>query len=109
VDERRKNAYRWLLYWAMLDIRGLQWAGNRWRHRLNPLCWWSNSREVRTAGAIADWLHNLALFSALDFARFDEEYFWRDYQRLLGHHPGARLEHYRTEFERRALPAEGEV
>ena len=48
----------------------------------------------------------LALFSALDFARFDEERFWRDYQWLLDQHPAAGLERYRAEFERRASPAE---
>jgi hypothetical protein len=101
MDEQRKHAYRWLLYWAMLDIRPLRWAGRRWRHRLNPLCWWSSSRRVRVAGDIAEWLHNLALFSAIDFARFDEARFWRDYQWLLDHNPGAGLERYHTEFERR--------
>lgn len=106
MDEQRKHAYRWLLYWAMLDLRPLRWAGGGWRQRLNPLCWWSNSRRVRVAGGIAEWLHNLALFSALDFARFDEERFWLDYQWLLDQHPGAGLERYRTEFERRACPAE---
>ena len=27
MDERRKNAYRYLLYWAMLDIRPIAWVG----------------------------------------------------------------------------------
>jgi hypothetical protein len=61
---------------------------------------------VLRAGAIAEWLHNLALFSALDFARFDEDRFWRDYQWLLRKHPGTDLERFRDEFERRAAPAE---
>jgi hypothetical protein len=86
----------------MLDIRPLQWAGRGWRQRLNPLCWWSSSRRVRTAGAIAEWLHNLALYSALDFDGFNEEWFWQGYQWLLGQYPEAGLERYRAEFERRA-------
>ena len=102
MDEQRKHAYRWLLYWAMLDIRPLRWIGGGWRQRLNPFCWWSQSRQVRCAGAIAEWLHNLAIYSTLDFARFDEERFWRDYQWMLEKDPGAGLERYRTEFERRA-------
>ena len=106
MDEQRKHAYRWLLYWAMLDIRPLRWIGGGWRQRLNPFCWWSSSRQVRVAGAIAEWLHNLAIYSVLDFARFDEEKFWRDYQWMLDNNPGAGLERYRAEFERRASPAD---
>jgi hypothetical protein len=106
MDEPRKHAYRWLLYWAMLDIRPLLWIGGGWRQRWNPWCWWSCSRQVRCAGAIADWLHNLALSSALDFAQFDEEWFWRDYQWMLDNHPGCGLERYRMVFEERMSPAE---
>jgi hypothetical protein len=102
VDERRKHAYRWLLYWAMLDIRPLRYIGTRWRQRLNPFCWRSQSRQVRVAGAIAEWLHNLAIYSALDFAQFDEDRFWRDYQWMLDNNPEVGLERYRAEFERRA-------
>jgi len=29
VDEQRQNAYRFLLYWAMLDIRPLQYFLHR--------------------------------------------------------------------------------
>lgn len=106
MDEPRKLAYRWLLYQAMLDIRPLSWAGRGWRQRLNPLGWWTTSRRVRVAGAVAEWLHNLAHYSALDFARFDEGRFWQDHQWLLDHYPGEGLERYRESFERRASPAE---
>ena len=37
MDDHRKNAYRYLLYWAMLDIRPIAWL--RWFHGwrvLNP-------------------------------------------------------------------------
>jgi len=100
VDEQRKHAYRWLLHWATLDIRRLQWVGGGWRDRLHPLRWGEPSEQVRVSGAIADWLHNLAMFSAVDFAQFDEEWFWREYQWLLDRHPKAGLEKYRAEFER---------
>src|SRR5262249_37552338 len=99
---------RWLLYQAMLDIRPLRWLGRGWRQRINPFCWWSQSRQVRRAGAIADWLHNLAIYSALDFERFDEERFWEDYRWFLENHPGEGLEGYRSEFQRRATKAEPE-
>lgn len=106
MDEQRKSAYRWLFYMAMLDIRSLRWVGRGWRRRLNPFCWWSCSRRVHIAGSIAEMLHNLAIYSALDFAGFDEDWFWRDYQWMLDDNPGAGLERYRREFERRTLPAE---
>lgn len=106
MDAQRKQAYRWLLYLATLEIRPLQWIGRRGWRRLNPFCWWSQSQQVRRAGAIADWLHNLAIYSAIDFDRFDEERFWKDYQWFLDNHPNAGLDMYRSEFERRAKTPE---
>jgi hypothetical protein len=102
MDEQRKCAYRWLLYMAMLDIRPLGWIGRGWRQRLNPFCWFGRARQIRCAGAIAEWLHNLALFSVLDFAHFDEVRFWSDYQWMLDNNPGFGLERYQSEFTRRA-------
>ena len=101
MDEQRKHAYRYLLYRAMLDIRPLAWVKRSW----NPLAWGQTRRRIRCAGAIAEWLHNLALFSVLDFARFDEERFWRDYQWMLDRNPEFGLERYRTECERRITPS----
>lgn len=98
--EKKKQAYRRLLYMAMLDIRPLQWTGRGWQQRLNLFSWWSSSKRVLTVGYIAEWLHNLALFSSLDFNHFDEDRFWADYQWLLGQQPNEGLEKYRTEFER---------
>src|SRR5689334_11918074 len=96
MDERRKNAYRYLLYWALLDIRPIAWLRLR-----NPLRWPSAVRRFRRAGALADWLHNLALFSSLDFAHFDEEWFWRDGRSLEARYPGFELEWYQRVFEER--------
>jgi hypothetical protein len=101
LNERRKQAYRWLFYMAMLDIRQLQWISGSWRQRLNPYWWRDVSRRVKLAGNIAEWLHNLAIFSVLDFEHFDEERFWRDYQWLLDNNPSAELDYYRNEFEMR--------
>jgi hypothetical protein len=63
----------------MLDIRQIEWVSTRWKDRLNPIYWRNRSRQIRAAGAVADWLHNLTGFSAQDFEEFDEEWFWREY------------------------------
>lgn len=75
MEHRRKQAYRYLLYRAMLDIRPICWMP---LGSFNPFRWKETAGRVRRAGVIADWLHNLALFSALDFERFDEDWFWRE-------------------------------
>jgi hypothetical protein len=77
LTEVEKNAYRKLLYWAMLDIRVLSQPSLRvgW----NPLTWRKFHLRANAAGAIADWLHNLALHSALEFQRFEPDRFWKDY------------------------------
>jgi hypothetical protein len=51
---------------------------------------------------VADWLHNLAQFSALEFERFDEEWFWRDFGRIRSRYPESGLEHDRDRFTRLA-------
>jgi hypothetical protein len=99
MDERRKRAYRHMLYWAMLDIRPLGWLSAGPLRTWNPLFWRKEAERVRRAGVLADWLHNLALFSALDFARFDEDWFWRDFQQFHKRHPEFGLERYRSRFE----------
>jgi hypothetical protein len=105
MDAQRKAAYRWLLYWAMLDIRRLAWMGFRWRERVNPFFWRRAWRQMRYAGEVADWLHNLAAYSIVDFDGFDEEWFWRGYRRLLDAYPESGVEHYRGEFDRRSTSA----
>src|SRR5688500_15176751 len=97
MDERRKAAYRKLLYRAMLDIRPIAWISFS-----NPLCWPANLAQIRSAGEIADWLHNLASYSAGNFEDFGEEWFWREFDALLERHPEMRptLSLYKNEFER---------
>ena len=34
------------------------------------------------AGALADWLHNLAAFASRDFKGFSADWFWREYANL---------------------------
>jgi hypothetical protein len=108
MDERRKQAYRYLLYYAMLDIRPLAWMPFGFFRFLNPFSWRTTSWRVRRAGVIADWLHNLALFSALDFQRFDEKWFWRDLGNCADMHPDLELTAYKGVFERE-LSGEGHI
>jgi hypothetical protein len=96
MDEQRKHAYHYLLYWAMLEIRPLAWLRWGW----NPLSWRRESRRIRCAGATADWLHNLALFSSMNFEGFNEEWFWRDFEWLRSQYPDFGLERYHNLFER---------
>lgn len=98
MDEQRKRAYRYLLYRAMLDIRSIAWL-----RMSNPLHWRRELRRVRRKGALADWLHNLALFSSLNFERFDEEWFWQDGRSLMERYPGFDLERYLQDFDRQLL------
>ena len=95
IDETKK-AYRHLLYVAMLDIRNR--CHSRERESRNPLEWFRQYRRSRVAGALADWLHNLAHFVSLDCA-FDEERFWQEHTYLCRRFPGNGLERYREIFD----------
>jgi hypothetical protein len=104
VDEQRTLAYRRLLYCAMLQIRGLEGFGWRRRDRRNPFYWRRQVRWVQYAGAIANWLHNLAHYSSVNFQGFNEEWFWRDFESLQTRYPEFKSEYFRTEFDRYAAP-----
>lgn len=52
MDEVRKNAYRNLLYRAMVDIRTL--CQSRGPARRNPIEWYRQYHDCRAAGALAD-------------------------------------------------------
>jgi len=68
MDDRRKAAYRIMLYGAMTQIRACL------GHYDNPVL----ARHLSDcAYLIADVMHNLARFSAEDFAGFDEDWYWR--------------------------------
>lgn len=97
MDEVRKNAYRNLLYRAMIDIRTLCQSGGPASY--NPLGWYRQYHRSRVAGAIADWLHNLAFYAARDFERFEEDAFWRQFERIRTRFPGNHLDYYQKLFE----------
>jgi S-adenosylmethionine:diacylglycerol 3-amino-3-carboxypropyl transferase len=103
VDEQRQNAYRFLLYQAMLEIRPLQYFSHRQWWGLSPVYWRRQFQRVRVAGALAEWLHNMAQFSGNGFQRFDEQRFWQEYERLCKQYPGFGLERYQDLFERKLV------
>ncbi len=81
LSESEKKAYRHLLYHAMVDIRTL--CQSRGRELTNPFAWRKQYRNSRIAGALADWLHNLAQHAATDFDGFDTDWFWVEYDNLI--------------------------
>ena len=97
MDEKTKAAYRHLLYVAMIAIRND--CQSRGRESANPFKWRRQYRRSRVAGATADWLHNLAQYSSLDFVRFDGQQFWSEHGHLCRQFPGERLERYREIFD----------
>jgi hypothetical protein len=97
VNDKTKEAYRHLLYVAMLAIRTR--CPSRDNAGWNPVEWYRRYHSSRVAGGLADWLHNLALFSRLEFDRFDESVFWRDHQWLCSRFPKEGLERYREIFD----------
>lgn len=99
LDDDHKNAYRYLIYWAMLDIRGIEWITYRPLRLFNPFTLWWQLRRASRAGAIACWLHNLALASADDFKGFNEDWFWREHARTEERCGG--LSPYRDVFDQR--------
>jgi hypothetical protein len=96
MDEHTKYAYRYLLYWALLDIRPIAWQphGHRW---FSLPFWVHHLRHVRALGELADWLHNMADFAGRDFEEFNEQRFWNEFDRLCTAHP--RFRYYRSLFE----------
>jgi hypothetical protein len=95
MESKRQEAYRHLLYTALLHLR----AGHR------DVVWWSlqswrrAASELRRSRALADCFHNLALFSVRDFERFDEDRFWQDIQHLGQTHGSELVERYRRIFD----------
>jgi len=96
MDEHRSYAYRYLLYWAMLDIRPIAAISHRVRW-FNPFSWRPRIRRVCALGELAEWLHNMAAFSALNFVGFDELRFWEEFRCLRSKYP--EFQYYRSLFQ----------
>src|SRR5580765_3143142 len=101
MDEATKSAYRYVIYWAMLHIRHLQWLGYNWLQNANPFYWWAQRQKIRASGEIAEWLHNAAWFSSHDFTGFSEERFWEEHKRLKDKYPKEIWDDFRLLFENR--------
>lgn len=106
MDTNRQNAYRYILYWAMIDIRYLAGQSYGFLYWLNPQLIRRERRNALHAAAIADWMHNLAQYSAIGFDEFDESEFWDYYDLLLKkfgptHDYRKRFDEILTEFESR--------
>ena len=97
MDEQRKNAYRQLLYWAMLDIR--IYCPSLGDLSADPVVWRNQYVRSRIAGAIADWLHNLAHQASCDFAGFTEEGFWQEHADFCHLFPDGSFDVYRKRFD----------
>ena len=98
MDEKRQAAYRHLLYVAMIDTRN--YCQPRARVSYNPLVWYRQYHQSRIAGAIADWLHNLANGSSQLHHGFPEDAFWKEHAGVCRQFPHANLERYRELFDR---------
>jgi hypothetical protein len=83
----------------MLEIRPIAWFRFNWLRNLNPWKWKSLKEQAQHAGLLADWMHNLAMFSALDFEGFDEELFWNELERMRSRFTHLEFRDYRRMFE----------
>jgi hypothetical protein len=97
MDELRQKAYRHLLYLAMVDIR--TYCQHRLGPSRNPLVWFRQYHDSLIAGAVADWLHNLANGSSFLQHGFPEESFWKEHAYLCKRFPKADLQRYRRVFD----------
>ena len=91
MDEKRKAAYRSIVYQFLLDVR------------TTPTPLTDDEQAVgigRYAGPVAYQLHNLALASVNDFADFDEVGFWLGIDGFNSRNPDTQISHYRKMFER---------
>ena len=90
MDEKRKAAYRSIVYHFLLDVRTITM----------PLIADEQAIRIgRYAGPVAYQLHNLALASVQDFAGFDEAEFWLGIDGFNSRNPDTQISHYQKIFE----------
>lgn len=96
MEEKRKNAYRYLLYQFLLDIRTTPIFESAL-----PSTWTDEQRDDRLkyAGSVAYLLHNFALQAATDFVGFDEAGFWANIETYNQREPKGYLTHFRYVFD----------
>ena len=87
---KRKQLYRELLRWAIIDMR----MYSSWAYSNSLLLMLRRQRShrqiLRFLNAMNDWLHNVALYSVVDFTGFKEDQFWQEYQHFRNHYPAER-------------------
>ncbi|WP_139925745.1 hypothetical protein [Hymenobacter sp. DG01] len=96
MQDNRKNAYRYLLYHFLIEIRTTPTPAQPWQRATEHIAYHSYY-----AGAVAYQLHNLALAAASDFLGFDEEQFWNGLESFSANNPALPLSHYRMIFDNR--------
>ena len=94
MDAYRKNTFRELIYWGLVEIK---LATSPRGFTINPVELWQRHKCIAFAHETAEWLHNLAQFSSLDFERFDESLFWKDYGVFRKKYP---LDEYQSLFDK---------
>jgi hypothetical protein len=99
MDEIRKNAYRYLIYHGLQTIRKPFYGGAPASKLTEEQC----RQFVNYAGPVGYLLHNLALLSAEDFDKFNEEYFWQGFERFSQLYPEIDVSHFRRVFESQLL------
>jgi hypothetical protein len=100
IDANRKNAYRYLLYQFLIEIKTVPIPPSFQKFDTATFEWLVK-RNYYT-GAVAYQLHNFALAAANDFIGFDEEYFWAGLEHFSMQNPEIPLAmRYREVFERR--------
>ncbi|TGD81286.1 hypothetical protein [Hymenobacter wooponensis] len=90
MNDNRKNAYRYLLYYFLLTIRTTPVA-------TQPV--WNQQQLLSHsyyAGSVAYLLHTLALAAATDFEHFDENAFWSSLSQFSINNPAINLGDYPT-------------
>ena len=94
MENKRKAAYRGILYNFLLDIRNIP----------TPLTDDAQALIIgRYAGPVAYQLHNLALASVNDFTDFNEADFWASIDAFNARNPDTQITHFRILFERDIL------
>ena len=100
ISPQRKLAYNYLLYQAMVEIRGIEWVGQKRKWSIANIRVWFHNRNLRYieyCGALANALHNLARYSSLDYKGFEEDWFWKEMDNLQAKFPHCGRD-YREEF-----------
>ncbi|MGI4760406.1 MAG: hypothetical protein ACRYF0_06855 [Janthinobacterium lividum] len=90
MKEKKKELYRQLLYWAMIDMRMHSASGISILRSLLSRHRRTHYTINRFTYAMNNWLHNTALYSTSNFVGFKEELFWEDYRRFRQEFPADR-------------------